>query len=107
MADRTLKKGDTWPPLRATLTVDGEPLDLTTADSVTMIAVGPENTLTATLTVLEPATAGRVEHEWEAGETDEVGTHTVEFKVIWSTGVEETVPNTGMRTFAIEEDLET
>ena len=107
MADRTMKKGDTYPPLRATLTADGVALDLTAATGVDAVIVGPSTTLTATCTVLSPATAGRVEYEWQAGDTDEVGSHQIEFVVTWSATEEETVPNTGTRELVIEEDLDT
>lgn len=109
MADRTMKKGDTWPPLWVTLRYTNDlgsvvPYDLTVASRVSLVMKCTPTIFAATM-VIASALGGRCNYPWVAGDTDGVGDWQTEFEILWSSGKEETAPNSGTRTLTIEEDL--
>lgn len=101
-----LKRGDTLPPMRATLLeADGvTPVDLAGATVVLQLRDRRGTHLfDADCTVLD-AEAGRVEYEWVEGDTDTVGAHRAEFEITSSDGIA-TAPNYGFVTVHISEDI--
>lgn len=111
MADFTFKRNDRLPKLRATLQQGSPatPIDLTTAVSVKLILKDSTNMagaakVNAACTLVTPS-SGIVEYAWAAGDTDTSGTYNGEFEITWSTGITETVPNTGYFTVTIVDDL--
>jgi hypothetical protein len=113
VADRTLKQGDNWIPLYATLqaatTLNGTPtyLDLTTASQVTLVMKSGAILISGSMAIAS-ALGGRVRYDWGtagAADTASIGTYDVEFEIVWNNGKTETVPNTGTRQLIIEDDL--
>lgn len=107
-SDRTMKKGDTWPPLRSGLTETNllgsvVAMDLTAASRVEFVMRQGATVFAATMAI-SSALGGRVQYQWANGDTDIIGDWACEFEVYWSSGFMETVPNTGTRTLSIEED---
>jgi hypothetical protein len=52
------------------------------------------------------AASGRVTYEWEAGDTDTVGTYDVEYEITWTDGTTETVPNNSYDSVIVYDDLD-
>lgn len=104
-----IKAGDLEPPLSARLlNVDGDPIDLAAATSVT-VRVRPRNT-EHELTVERPGlitdpAAGEVELVWEEGETLTPGDYEAEFTIRWPGPRRQTVPSSGTVRFRIEDGL--
>ena len=100
-----LKRGDTLPPLRATLLeADGSPVDLTGATVVLQVRDRRGNHLfDGDCTVLD-AEGGRVEHEWTEEEVAVSGAHRGEFEITTADGTG-TAPNYGFFTLQISEDI--
>lgn len=97
----TIKVGSTRPAYVANLLDDfglssQKPLDLTSATSVTfeMRIQGSSSTpsVSGVMTVVN-ATQGQVQYTWITGDTSTAGTYDVEFKILWSDGGIERVPN--------------
>jgi hypothetical protein len=85
MADFSLQKDDRLPAFRTTLTVNGQPLDLTLATGLTFImrlATGGTPKVSAAATIITAA-AGVVEYAWAAGDTDTVGSYQAQWKITW------------------------
>jgi len=101
-----LKRGDTLPPLRATLLeADGvTPVDLTGATVVLQVRNRRGTHLFDAPCDVIDAEAGRVEHEWVEGETDIVGPHRAEFEITATDGIG-TAPNYGFVTIHISDDI--
>jgi BppU N-terminal domain len=92
--DRTIKRGDTWPPLAAELVDQDGPIDLTTASTVKMLLKSDTISIkTGPVTIDEDPKTGRVLYEWETGDTDNVGLYNGEFEITWESGKVETVPD--------------
>ncbi len=91
----TIKKGDTYPTLRATLTDSaGVPVDLTGA-SVTfrmVDAVGEQVIADAAVAITNPA-AGEVEYAWQVADVDTPGEYRGEFHAVLFGGALVTFPN--------------
>lgn len=104
MADLTIKQNDTWPPLKATLTDENGPIDLTTATAVRVIMKGTTVTIDGVCTVVS-ATTGEVSYTWAAGDTAVNGSYNTEFEINWGSGRIETVPNDSYKTVEIKDDL--
>lgn len=106
MADFSLKKHDTWPPLNATLSDANGPINLTAATTVKLIIkpTGGGSAITGTCAVIS-APAGTVRYTWATGNTDISGTYSGEFEITWSDGKIGTVPNEGYFTLEILDDL--
>jgi len=98
-----IKKGDSAPPVEATLRkADRSVIDLTDADSVHFQMGSLDNEAE----IVDPPTSGQVRYEWGTGETDAAGIFNAEFKIMWAGGREQTVPNRGTIKVYISEDAE-
>lgn len=87
-----VKRGDTHPPIRATLKDENGPAPLTGA-AVTffMKQVEGRKYVSGTGTIVD-ASAGKVEYQWVAGDTNTPGIYRGEFEVRFAPGtVSETV----------------
>lgn len=76
-----LYKGDLEPPLQATLTHNGLPVNLSTATSVTVI--GTRNGVQVFSRTTAGATDGALTMPWQAGDTDTRGRIFIKVDVIW------------------------
>jgi hypothetical protein len=109
---RTMKNGDTWPPLRGEAADEtGQPVDLSGAVSLTMFAVSDTHTITGPASALWPAVPDADgQHQWNwqydfvAGDTVVSATYKVRLVVEWAVGETQTFPNTGHETLTIEDD---
>lgn len=115
MANLTITRGDLFPPLTTTLeqksdtTGEWEPLDLTAAESITlvMVSVRPVGTrITGACTIAAPSTSGVIEYPWEPGDTDVAGQYRAQFEIVWSNTKPQTVPNEGYEVIEIQPDLD-
>ena len=101
-----IKRGDTLPALTATLLEpDGKtPVDLTNSTVVFQMR-DRKNTLVleGDCTVLDDV-GGRVEYEWQEGDTDTVGAMRGEFEITSDAGTA-TAPNYGFFTVNIADDI--
>jgi hypothetical protein len=110
MADRTMKVGDTWPPLKGAATDENGLVDLTVATSLQVIIKSPTHEITGVPTVLNPPVQDAEgewnwQYVWAAGDTANAGDYEVELKVTWQAGQLETFPNTGSASLTIEADI--
>ncbi len=114
MADAAiiLKRHDTWPPVQATLTDSGGPIDLTSAVSVEFIMKGMTSStlVTGACTVVTPL-SGLVQYAWAIGDTAIADSYQVEFEITWDVGPPaktQTVPSSlaGDQVIQIDPDLE-
>ena len=89
-----MRKGDTWPPLRATLVeADGSPIDLSGATVTFQMEDDNNNSVINSSAVIVSSSEGQVRYNWSSGDTDEVGTFEADFLVEFSSGKKATVPN--------------
>lgn len=114
MADFWIKVGDTAPAITATLKDgDGNPADLQAADVVFRLRSirGTEPVIDAPAENLQSGdgsdgSKGKVQYEWQAGDTDVAGGFYAEWPVTFSGGEIETFRNDGYNRIAIVESLE-
>ena len=102
---RTMKRGDTYPPLVLVLSDENGPVDLTAANSVTVIvktAASPAMEFVGTVTA---PLVGEVTYTWAAADTDTTGDYSVEAEVDWGVDGIQTFPNAGVETLTIGDDL--
>lgn len=114
MADRTLKRNDTYPPLRGLASGKSGPFNLTTASS---LQVNLKGINTATVVTLTATPVWPVATDPESGETynweaDLVAANTaasddynVELQITWAVGQVQTVPNGGYDVLSVIDDL--
>lgn len=104
-----LKVGDLAPKLQLTLTDDttGQPVDLTAADTVTLVMSDREGTLVIDHRAMDvtDAAAGEVEADWQAGDTAEAGIYRAEVVVTWPGPRPQTFPSKGHLTVSVAGDL--
>lgn len=106
----TVKRNDTWPPVRFTLeerneeSGEKEPIDLTGALKVLFI-MRSETALVTGTCKLTHATAGSGEYVWGLLDTKEDGTYRVEFEIEWTATHFQSVPNEGYLQIIVSEDL--
>jgi hypothetical protein len=85
------------------------PINLTAATSIKFLMreAGTTGTpkVNVVMTVVGAASAGRVQHNWGASDTDTVGAFDVEFEILWADGTLETVPNDGYLSVVVVDDL--
>lgn len=99
-----MKQHDTAPPLVATLTDAGTPIDLTAATGIKVIgsqagAVKFSRTVTG-------SNAGVVQMPWQAADTATPGVINIEVEVTWpGNGGVQSFPASGYLTVIIERDL--
>lgn len=115
MADVTIKRNDTWPPLKAILSDANGPIDLTAASSVTLKMRSSTVLVSAGAALITGPTAGEVTYYWKAAQTTPtalpadtgfVGVYNVEWEIQWSSGGVQTVPNINYSTIEIVPDLD-
>jgi hypothetical protein len=108
VADLTLKRFDTWPPVVVALSDASGAIDLTTASAVHMeMQNAAKSTTMASLgCAIASAAGGVIKHTWVAAETAMVDTWSAEWEILWANGGVQTVPNDGQRSIAIISDIE-
>lgn len=109
MADLTVKRHDTWPPVKATLEegegVNRKPINLSGALKVTMWLKSTTGTVIEAVATVIGATEGKIEYAWQAGDTATSGEYKVEFEIEWSAAHIQTVPNASYNSILIVDDL--
>jgi hypothetical protein len=110
MADRTMQKGDTWPPLKGEAKDETGVLDLSGAAALELTVKSAGYLLTATPVAIWPAEADadgihhwNWEYDFQEGDTDETGDYKVQLKVTWEPGHIERFPNSGAPVLTIED----
>lgn len=111
MADFTIKRGDSWPPIVATLSDNVGQLNLTTATQVKLLfkTVTGSTVYSRVCTITTPA-AGQVTYTWTGadaatGPLSTVNSYNVEWEITWGDGSITTVPNEGYKTLSVVADL--
>jgi hypothetical protein len=103
------KKGSREPSLVATLRhANGAAVDLTGATVVLNMvprAGGPAKVTAAAVTVLAPATAGRVQYDWAAADVDTAGWYHAEFKATLGNGKPLVAPSRGVVVVMVTEPV--
>lgn len=88
-----LKKGDTNPKIEAVLSDSSGPVDLAGATVTLRMSVeGGTDPILEEAVVIADAANGAVEYQWQAGDTDTIGTHIIEWKVEFADGTIATFP---------------
>ena len=106
-ADFKIKRGDTAPPIDATLEDEVGPIDLTAATSVKAIFKSQgagTTTFFATCTVTSAA-AGQVRYTWGPTDTATVNVYNLEFEIAWADSTKTTVPTEGYLVVEVVQDL--
>jgi hypothetical protein len=100
-----LKRGDTAPPLRVTITDAGAPVDLTPATGIKVI--GSQNGTMLFSRTVTGTNQGVVVMPWSAGDTATPGLINVEIEVTWpgSPPTVQTFPASGTLTVLVDKDL--
>ncbi len=100
MADATLKRHDTWPPLRGRAEDSvGNALALVGADFLLFLMKTGATLVSGTAVVINPPDADGMnwKYVWATGDTDIAGTYQAELEIHWDEGTTpkeiETVPN--------------
>ena len=107
-ADFVTKKGDTEPPIEATLEdADGQPKDLTNANGVDFHMKDPREDAAKVDAAgsIDDAANGKVSYQWTADDVDTEGDFEAEFEVTWSDGDTETFPKDGYLDLKILDTL--
>jgi len=107
---RTMKVGATFPPMRGQATDgQGNPVDLSTATTLTMIAISGSHTMTGPAVALHPPIDDEDGiHHWNwqynfaVGDTAVAGTYKVYLKADLGSGEIEFYPDAGSETLTIE-----
>lgn len=94
-----LKRGDTLPPLVATLTDGGTIVDLTTATAVRVL-LRRGSTVVINRNITGAGPDGVVTMPWQAGDTATAGVLTGEIEVTWPSSRVQTFP--AEHTFRVE-----
>ena len=98
-----LKRGDTAPALRATLTDNGTPIDLTPA---TVKVIGKRNGVAVFSRAATTKTnQGVATMNWQAGDTALPGLISIEFELTWPDSTVQTLPPAGYLQVLIDPDL--
>lgn len=106
MADLTMKRNDTYPPLTVALSDASGPINLTAASAVHMEMKGAATLIASLACVIASPAGGVVQHNWSGSETNVADTWTLEWEILWAAGGVQTVPNDGQKSLAIVPDLE-
>jgi hypothetical protein len=108
MADLTIKRGDTYPFLKGTLSDADGVVNLTGAAVRVILktkGTTPTVLVNGVCTITNP-TGGQVEYEWLTPDTADVNTLDGEFEVTWGDGEITTFPNEGYFEVAVVPDLD-
>ena len=106
-----IKRGDIYPTLyKLTWEESGDPIDLTNAKGITMLAVNDETEeqlfeTPKTVEIYGAAINGEVLIRWVDGDTDVSGMYRVEFKIEWNDSSILTVPSADIIWMLIMSDL--
>lgn len=102
-----IKQNDTTPAIRATLeNGSGDAVDLaSTTVRFHMRALGGTTVKVDAAATVINANTGIVQYDWDAADTDTVGTFQGEFEVTYSDGSIETFPNNGYIPIVITDDI--
>lgn len=106
--DFVTKKGDTEPPIEATLEdADGNAKDLTNASGVDFHMKDPraDTAKVDAAGSIDDAANGKVSYQWVASDVDTEGEYEAEFEVTWSDGDTETFPKDGYLDLKILDTL--
>ena len=101
-----IKQNDTSPSILAELKdANNTPVNLTAATAKVFV-----KSVDGTLKVDEDmqiinASLGVVRYDWQVGDTDTVGTYSVEFQVTYTDSAVETFPNTGSIALVVTKEL--
>lgn len=90
--DLELRRGDTRPALEVTCTDNGAPVDLSNAQSVTVVCKPSAGLATIRRLAASASAGGVVVMQWASGDTDAVCSMRVEVEVIWPDGTKQTFP---------------
>jgi hypothetical protein len=101
-----IKQNDTSPSLQATLKDAAlDPINLTGATvRLHMKSIDGTLKIDQPMTVVTPL-QGLIQYDWQAGDTDTVGTYYVEFEVTYSDASIETFPNNGSKVVSVVREL--
>lgn len=98
-----LKQHDTAPPLRATITDGGTPVDLTPA---TIKVIGTRDGATVfSRAATTKNSSGVVSLNWLPGDTALPGLISVEIELAWPDGTVQTIPPSGYLQVMVDPDL--
>lgn len=108
-----VKRGDLFPFLAATLEKYNkaasawEAIDLTDAATVTVYlrSTNFPGTVVYGTCAFTKGPGGKVEYEWQAGDTALADLYELEFKIVWANTKPQTVPSQGYFTYRIEPNL--
>ena len=102
-----VKQNDTSPAMLATLQdADGNAVDLTAASvRFHMRAIGSNQTTVDAAATIVTAASGIVRYDWDATDTDTVGSYQAEFEVTYADASIETFPNDGYIRVEITDDI--
>jgi hypothetical protein len=98
-----MKRGDTAPPLHATITDNGTPVDLSTA---TVKVIGTQNGAALFPRAATTKTSGGlITMNWQATDTALPGLISVEFELTWPDSTVQSIPPGGYLSVLIDPDL--
>jgi len=102
-----IKQNDTSPSMVATLQdADGDVIVLTGASvRFHMRTIGSTNATVDAAAVIVDETNGIVRYDWDAADTDTVGSYQAEFEVTYADASIETFPNDGYIRVEIKADI--
>ena len=102
-----VKQNDTSPAMQATLQdADGNAVDLTGATvRFHMRAIGGTTVVVDAAATVVTAASGIVKYEWDAADTDTIGSYQAEFEVTYADSSVETFPNDGYIRVEIIDDI--
>ena len=102
-----IKQNDTVPSIRATLkNGSGNAVDLaSTTIRFHMRALGGTSAKVDAVASVINANTGIVQYDWDAADTDTVGSYQAEFEVTYSDSTVETFPNNGYILIKITDDI--
>lgn len=109
MADFSIKAHDRYPSIKATLSSDGQPIDLTGAVGVDFVmrqggASGALRINDAAQIV--DAAGGVVLYDWKPEDTAVAGSYQAEWQITWANGYQQTVPTLTYHSIDILADLD-
>lgn len=102
-----IKQNDTVPSIRAILeNGSGNAVDLIDASvNFHMRTLGGTTVTTDAAATVVNAASGIVQYNWDAADTDTIGSYQAEFEVTYSDGTIETFPNNGYIRVEITDDI--
>lgn len=102
-----IKQNNTSPSLQAILKDgSGTVINLTGASvRINMKAVGGTGLKVNSAMTIVNATGGIIQYDWQTGDTDTVGSYSVEFEVTYSDNTIETFPNNQNLTISVVREL--